>query len=193
MKIHSLVLKSMQPTYFIQKASIIGVKPTYNTEVFGIQWDVDLSILLEIVKRNGQSYNYTLNIKCCYQKDQDGSIVGWGSAFKLSKLFIVTGVEGTFNEDGTIPEELLERLIGKSIYVLSYITGLREDESLKYQMWDIVEKDRQSIISEFDSAQLKGYPRNYAPEAGSLVKEQNDVDTVVAPANDSDESGEFIF
>jgi len=193
MKIHSLVLRSMQPTYFIQKATIRGVKPTYNNEVFGVLWDVDLSILLEIVKRNGQSYSYTLNIKCCYQKDQGGSIIGWGSAFKLSKLFIVTGVEGTFNEDGTIPEDLLERLIGKSIYVLSYITGLREDESLKYQMWDIVEKDRQSVISEFESAQLKGYPKNYAPEARTLVKEQNDVDTAIAPANDSDDSEEFIF
>jgi len=60
-------------------------------------------------------------------------------------------------------------------------------------MWDVVEKDRQSIISEFESALQKGYPRNYNPEARSLVKDQNDVNTAVAPANESDNSEEFIF
>ena len=193
MKSHSLVLRSTLPTYFIQQATIRGVKPTYNTEVFGIDRDVDLSILLQIVKRNGQSYSYTLNIRCNYQKDDSGSIIGWGSAFKLSKLFIVAGIEGALNEDGTIPEDLLESLIGRSIYVLSYLTGLRDDESLKYQMWDVVEKDRQSIISEFESALQKGYPRNYAPEVQSLVKDQNDVNTAAAPTNESDESEQLIF
>jgi hypothetical protein len=102
----------MQPTYFVQKATIRGLKPTYDTEVFGIERDVDLSILLDIVKRNGQPYSYTLNIRCNYQKDERDCIVGWGSAFKLSKLFNVAGIEGAFNGDGTIPEDLLDRLIG---------------------------------------------------------------------------------
>jgi hypothetical protein len=190
---HRLILRSLQPPYFIQQATIRGVKPTYNTEVFGIQWDVDLSILLEIVKRNGQSYNYTLNIRCNYQKNESGSIIGWGSAFKLQKLFTVTGIEGALNDDGTIPEDLLEQLIGKSIFVLSYITGLREDESLKYQMWDVVEKDRQSIISEFESAQLKGYPKNYAPEVRTIIREEETVSSSDTTANNSNESEELIF
>lgn len=192
-KIHFLELRAMQPPYFIQQATIKGVKPTYNTEVFGIVWDVDLSILLEIIKRNGEPYNYTLNIRCNYQKDDTGIIVGWGSAFKLQKLFNVAGIEGRFNSDGTIPEELLKQLIGKSIYILSYISGLREDESLKYQSWDVVEKDRQSLIKEFESAQLKGYPRNYDPDARTLVKEQNNDNTTVTPATETNDNEEFIF
>jgi hypothetical protein len=183
----------MQPPYFIQQATISGVKPTYNTEVFNILWDIDASILLTIVKRNGQSYNYTLNIRCNYQKNESGTIVGWGSAFKLQKLFTVAGIEGAFNDDGTIPEDLLERLIGKSIYVLSYISGLREDESLKYQMWDVVEKDRQSIISEFESAQLKGYPKNYAPEVRTIIREDEIVSSADTAANKPNESEELIF
>jgi hypothetical protein len=169
------------------------IKPTYNTEVFGIQWDVDLSILLEIVKRNGQSYNYTLNIRCNYQKNESGSIVGWGSAFKLQKLFTVTDIEGALNDDGTIPEDLLEQLIGKSIFVLSYISGVREKESLRYQMWDVVEKDRQSIISEFESSLQKGYPRNYAPEVRTIIREDEIVSSADTAANKSNESNELIF
>jgi hypothetical protein len=88
---------------------------------------------------------------------------------------------------------LLDRLIGKSIYVLSYITGLREDDSLKYQMWDVVEKDRQSIISEFNSALQKGYPRNYAPEVSSLVKDQAEIDTTITLPKETDINEEFLF
>jgi hypothetical protein len=193
MKVNSLILRSMKPPFFVQQAHIRGAKPTYNTEVFGIQWCVDLSLLLDIVKRNGQSYNYTLNIRCNYQKNESGSIVGWGSAFKLQKLFTVTDIEGALNDDGTIPEDLLEQLIGKSIFVLSYISGVREKESLRYQMWDVVEKDRQSIISEFESSLQKGYPRNYAPEVRTIIREDEIVSSADTAANKSNESNELIF
>ena len=187
------IFKFLRPSYFIQQALIRAIKPTYKTEVFGILWDIDLSILSDIVKRNGESYNYTLNIRCNFQKDQSGNIIGWGSAFKIPKLFDVAGVEGKINDDGIISENSLERLIGCNIFVLSYVTGLREDESLKYQMWDIVEKDKQSLISEFESAHLKGYPRNYSPEVLLANRKQIEVATDVVPANNSDDDEELIF
>ena len=39
--------------YFIQAATIKAVQPLYQNEVFGITWDIDLCLLLEIRKQNG--------------------------------------------------------------------------------------------------------------------------------------------
>ena len=35
-------------SYFVQRATIKGVQALYKNEVFGITWDIDLSILLEM-------------------------------------------------------------------------------------------------------------------------------------------------
>ncbi len=183
MELYFGMFNSLRPPHFIQKAHIRAIKPTYNTEVFGILWNIDLSILLDIVKRNGESYSYTLNIRCNYQKDQSGNIIGWSSAFKISKLFNVTGVEGKMNIDGTIPEGILESVIGKEIFVLSYITGLREDQSVKYQMWDVVESDKQSLLKEFELSMLKGYPKNYSPEVLTTHAKPLIVRSDIGPSN----------
>jgi len=193
MKLYFGMFNSLRPPYFIQKAIIRAIKPTYNTEVFGILWDIDLSILLDIVKRNGESYSYTLNVRCNYQKDQSSSIVGWGSAFKISKLFNVTGIEGKINNDGTIPEAILESVIGKEIFVLSYVTGLREDQSVKYQMWDVVESDKQSLLKEFESSMLKGYPKNYSPEVLTAHSKPLIAGSDIEPSNNSEDEEENLF
>jgi len=51
----------------------------------------------------------------------------------------------------------------------------------------------QSLISEFESAHLKGYPRNYAPEVLVANRKQIEVATDVVPANNSDDDEESIF
>lgn len=149
--------------YFIQTATIKGVKPLYSNEVFGINWDIDLSLLLEIKKQNGSTYDFQLNIRGCFKKDSSGRIISWGSAFKIQKLFNNLSVVSSINSNGAIEENSLQQLIGKDIFVLNYVSGLKEDGSVRYQMYDAVAEDRPTIQNDFLKANESNYPRNYNP------------------------------
>ena len=150
-------------SYFIQKGTIKGVQAAYKNEVFGITWDIDLSILLEITRKNGEPYPYTFNIRVNFHRDSQDIITGWGSAFKISRLFEKLGITGKLNPDGVIPEQYLNQIIDKEICVLFYRSGIREDGNVKFQSWDVVDVNRDDLLAEFDYSQMKGYPRNYVP------------------------------
>lgn len=160
-------------SYFIQKGTIKGVQATYKNEVFGIQWDVDLSILIDIERKNGETFPYTLNIRANFHRDSQGNITGWGSAFKISRLFEKLDITGKLLPDGIIPDEYLNKLLEKDICILFYRTGIKDDGNVKFQAWDVIDVDRDSLLEEFDYAQTKGYPRNYFPQIDELeeVKE----------------------
>ncbi len=157
------VPRNQRISFFIQHAVIRGMQATYNNEFFGIVWDIDLSILLDVTKKNGEIYPYTLNIRANFSRNNQEEIIGWGSAFKIARLFERLGIEGKLNQNATIPETCLEEGIGREIFVLFYRTGIKESGDSKFQAWDIIDIDRSSLLSEFDAAQLKGYPRNFLP------------------------------
>ena len=155
-------------SYFVQKGTIKGVQAIYKNEVFGITWDVDLSILLEIERKNGEIFPYTFNIRVNFSKDHQGNIIGWGSAFKISRLFEKLDITGKLSPEGVIPDEYLNKLLEKDICVLFYRTGIKDDGNTKFQAWDVVDVDRDSLLEEFDYAQTKGYPRNYVPHLDEM-------------------------
>ena len=179
----------MNISYFIQQATIRGIQATYNTEVFGIVWDIDLSILLDVEKKNGEIYIYTMNIRANYQRDDSGNITGFGSAFKVARLFERLGISGKINADGVIPEDYLQQVIGRNICVLFYRTGYREDGNVKFQAWDILDIDKNSLLAEFDAAQVKGYPRNYLSE--SDYSEDNSLEVGNSISNDGKDENLF--
>ncbi len=159
----ALFSSSFMP-YFVQKAIIKGVQVLYQNEVFGITWDVDLSLLLEIYRKNGSTYEYQLNIRGSFKKDHSEKITGWGSNFKIQKLFQCLNINGIVNTDGTISQNGLDALIESEVYALSYISGLKEDESHKYQMWDILSDSKTNLEDDFQYSNDRGYPRNFKPE-----------------------------
>lgn len=184
--------------YFIQMATIKAVKPLYMNEVFGITWDIDLSLLLEIRKQNGSTYDYQLNIRGNFKKDSSGRIIGWGSNFKIQKLFNNLSAVGVVNSDGTIEDQSLQQLIGKDIFVLNYISGTKEDGRLKYQMYDAVALDRTTLLTDFNKSVDSGYPRNYNPR---VLLDEYTASTAISSGNgnndsqysDSDDEDEFDF
>jgi len=184
--------------HFIQTATIKAVKPLYMNEVFGIVWDIDLSLLLEVKKQIGSTYDYQLNIRGNFKKDTSGRIIGWGSNFKIQKLFNNLSAVGVVNSDGTLETRSLEQLIGKDIFVLNYISGTKNDGRLKYQMWDTVAADRTTLLTDFNKSLDSGYPRNYNPRV--LLDDFADT-TIHSSGNngndsklsDSDDEDEFDF
>jgi hypothetical protein len=173
-------------SYFVQQATIRGIQATYNNEVFGIVWDIDVSILLDVVKKTGETYEYTMSIRANYQKNDTGQITGFGSAFKVARLFERLGISGKINADGIIPEDYLQQVVNKSIRVLFYRTGYRENGNVKFQCWDIIDVDKNSLLAQFDESQLKGYPKNYLSalesEDDNSLAEENTI-----PENEKDE------
>jgi hypothetical protein len=158
--------------YFIQKAIIKGVQVLYANEVFGIIWDVDASILLEIYRKNGTTYEYQLNIRGTFKKDHSGKIIGWGSCFKIQKLFQCLKINGTVSSDGTISQSSLDALVNREVFALSYLSGTKEDGKNRYQMWDILSDSRDSLDDDFQYSNDRGYPKNYKPE---MLYEENKV------------------
>ncbi len=158
--------------YFIQKAIIKGVQVLYQNEVFGIIWDVDLSVLLEIYRKNGTTYEYQLNIRGCFKKDDSGKIIGWGSNFKIQKLFQSLKINGVVNSDGTISQSNLDALVNREVFALSYLSGKKEDGSNRYQMWDILSDSKESVDEDFQYSNDRGYPRNYKPD---MLYEENKI------------------
>ena len=178
--------------YFIQTANIKAVKPLYQNEVFGILWDIDLCLLLEVKKQDGSTFDYQLNIRGTFKKDDSGRIIGWGSNFKIQKLFNNLSIVGLINSDGTIDDKGLQQLIGKDVFVLNYISGTKEDGRIKYQMYDAVAQDRESILSDFLKSVDRGYPRNYNPDVvlneymDTTVNQSSDVTAVKNSESEDD-------
>ena len=182
--------------FFIQTASIKAVKPLYSNEVFGITWDIDLLLLLEVRKQNGSTYDYQLNIRGNFRKDSSGRIIGWGSNFKIQKLFNNLSAVGVINSDGSIDEKSLQQLIGKDIFVLNYISGTREDGRLKYQMYDAVALDRTTLLADFNKSVDSGYPRNYNPRVlldEYTASSNNSSSNSNNDSQHSDDEDEFVF
>ena len=183
--------------YFIQKAIIKGVQVLYQNEVFGIIWDVDLSVLLDIYRKNGTTYEFQLNIRGTFKKDHSGKIIGWGSNFKIQKLFQSLKVNGVVNSDGTISQSSLDALVNKEVFALSYLSGKKEDGSNRYQMWDILSDGKESLDDDFQYSNDRGYPRNYKPD---MLYEENkiqksnpgSVDFDDSLSDDSDDLGSLL-
>jgi len=171
--------------YFIQKALIKGVQVLYQNEVFGIIWDVDLSLLLDIYRKNGSTYEFQLNIRGCFKKDNSGKIIGWGSCFKTQKLFQCLKINGTVSSDGTISQSNLDALVNKEVFALSYISGTKEDGKNRYQMWDILSDSRESLDEDFQYSNDRGYPRNFKPE---MLYEENKIQKSNPGSVDFDDS-----
>jgi len=125
-----------------------------------------------VYRKNGSTYEYQLNVRGNFKKDHSEKITGWGSNFKLQKLFQCLNINGIVNTDGTISQNSLDALIGNEVYALSYISGLKEDESHKYQMWDILSDSKTTLEEDFQYSNDRGYPKNYQPE---LLLEENKI------------------
>lgn len=151
-------------TYFIQKAVIKGVQVLYQNEVFGIVWDADISLLLEVYRKDGSKREHNLNIRGHFKRDHSGKIIDWGSCFKIKKLFQALGINGTVGSDGTISQDSLDTLKGREIYCLSFISGIKEDGSKKYDMYDILSDSKETLEQDFHNSVDRGFVRSYHPE-----------------------------
>jgi hypothetical protein len=165
---------------FVNRRVITGV------ENLSGQFNSDITLKLyfeKVQKRDGGDFEPTHMIFANFKKEDGvtgpGRIAGWGQAFKVALLLEKVGsFKGEINEDGTIPDDALESLIGKECFILSYPARHR-DKGTKVtnnyqvvagpQMWD---KESRTLIpgdewlkKEFQREMQGGYVKDFWAEA----------------------------
>jgi hypothetical protein len=156
------------PGVFISEATIIDAQNHSGTAPSFLQNipDVYLVVTLDI----GKDWTPEMSFFGDFKRDRQDptAIVGWGSAFKIRNLFTACGIQREINDDGTIPEDMVNDLIGKKILRLQYVSGARENGRLKYSDWTeqvlAAGEDPKKLADLFFKSVQRGFPRNYFPD-----------------------------
>lgn len=159
---------------FINVVKIVSAQDVSKQDIFKNGNPVDCGIKLKV--DIGRDFQPEMTIFGNFKTD--GSSLGWGSAFVVKDLLTQLGIKGSLNADGSVPQEILEQMVGRQIIRLSY---LRDYDS-------VADKKRYSdykhiaIVKDFDNAdQVKiagqkltnkfvkdvtaGWVKNFKPDA----------------------------
>lgn len=156
---------------FLSKATILTAEDISGKQLQFMSAPVDLGIALTL--DIGQSFNPTMHFMGNFRRDEvSKAVVDWGGATAV-KMFLnqmFPGEEIPLTEDFHVPQDVLDRLIGKQFRRLSYISGVKPNGKTKYSDWNTIvsiEKSDEDLIALFHKSLAKGYPRNYKPDGGA--------------------------
>lgn len=166
--------KSQQKSYgkgiYVDNAKIIGIEDKTGEQRFEKTPDLFLVLKLSIP---GLSFEPTVELAGNFKRDDNGQVTGWGGAYAIRDLFHTFGIKGELNADYTLPDSVLEQLVGKDVMRLTYVSKKKEDGSnkLSYSTWtklaiaDESEEGKQKFANSFVAEwQKTGFPKNYHPE-----------------------------
>jgi hypothetical protein len=127
--------------------------------------DVGVELTLDI----GKSFNPTLTIYGDFEKDASGTVVKWGSAFKVHDLLMALCPEyvADLKENYRISPDALTALMGKEFLRLTYVIGVRDDGKIRYSDWTTigtVEAGEEALKKRWTRSIKSGYPSNFHPE-----------------------------
>jgi hypothetical protein len=160
---------SYGPGVYISEATIVSAEDKSGTkpEFLSSTPSLYIAIKLDI----GKDFQPEMSFFGDFKRDEQNPavIVDWGSAYRVRNLFTAAGIHRNINEDGSIPQDMIEDLIGKKILRLQYVSGRKDNGKLKYYDWnDMVlgaKDDPKRFADLFFKSVERGYPKNYSPEA----------------------------
>jgi hypothetical protein len=181
------------PGVYVSEATIIDAQDHSGTMPSFLKTipDIYLVVTLDI----GKDWTPEMSFFGDYKRDERNPevIVDWGSAFKVRNLFTACGIHRELNDDGTIPKDMVNDLIGKKILRLQYVSGARENGRLKYSDWSEqvlpANEDPKKLADLFFKSVQRGYPKNYSPDvlAGDDSFDTQELDgNMGIPAADGD-------
>ena len=151
---------------FVNNVSVVSVKPIYG----GTEWqnekykdDVGLEIVIEI----GQSFQPTFYVGGRLKKDDFGEPVGLGSVRRVAEFFNAINVDVLMDDTGKLEEKNLESCVGKEFLRLSYVSGKKENNKLKYtdvQNVASANSEKRDLVDTFKEHINNGWVKNYKPE-----------------------------
>lgn len=170
---------------YVCRGIIKGLKVEYNTSmVENSQYTDDIALRLS-VEQEGLDWDKELYIGGNFKWEgtpQGGKMAsGLGSAFRVARVFDVTGVEGEFSEDGKLDPQAARQLVGKEIFFLQYVRGLNKEGKPAYSDYKLIEARKgdeeeeavvqQRLLEMFNADLSGGFIKNYKPDV--LVKEED--------------------
>jgi hypothetical protein len=129
--------------------------------------EVGLQIKLDI----GRSFQPIMAFAGNFKRNEAGQITDWGNATTLKIFLSNMGVKGELDANNKVPIEVIKALIGREIFRLSYVKGVKETDGVtkpSYGTWNTVlpatEGNDKKLADMFQASLKKGYPKNYKPE-----------------------------
>jgi len=157
---------SNSPGILISLVKIIDVEDISGEQLPFLERPVDIGIRLYL--DIGRNFNPEIIIAGNFERDaQTDEVRGWGSAFTVQQALLNLGYQGSLTKDNKIPADILQSIIGKSFYRLSYVSGLKDSNKLRYSDFNLIgaaDEGPEPLAKRFQKSVLKGYPKNYHPE-----------------------------
>jgi hypothetical protein len=147
---------------FVNDATIVAARSISNEDIFknGKPVDVGLEFTLEI----GKSFQPKFSVHGNFKVDPNTGKVSDSSATKVKIALQNLKVKwNKLNPDNSIPQDVLDQCIGKSITRLQYAYAMNEETGKpKYKTFDYfllagTENAKARIRAKFDEAKSKGY------------------------------------
>lgn len=183
---------SVMPGVYIDRVlissvkDISGQKMPFNNE----KCDIGIELTLDI----GRSYKPVVTIAGKFERDETGVITGWGKAFPVNRFLSSVEIKGSLTHENRLPAEVLQNLVGRYVWRLSYVKGRRADnpEKLSYSTWNTmlpgdVPENEGKLLELFKKSLKRGYPSNYKPEVLEPIFLPPDADK---PVSKPDEKAE---
>lgn len=156
--------------------TVKGARVEYNTSMIeNSQYkdDIALRMLLNV---DGKDWDKELYIGGNFKREgspQGGTpqISGWGSAFRVARVFDELGIEGTL-VDGRFEQSAIEMLIGRELFYLQYVRGFNNEGKVAYADYRLVGAQRENeepkdtaerLFKMFSDDLQGGYISNYDP------------------------------
>lgn len=175
--------KSFGPGIYVDNAKIIAVEDKTGEKRFESTPDLYIAFKLSIP---GLSFEPSIELAGNFGRDNSGVVKSWGGAFPIRDLLTLFDIKGELNTDYTIPDTMLETLVGKDIMRLTYVSKKKDDGKLAYNTWNKFRMANEDDAAKQDFAdsflkelEKTGYPKNYHPEL------LNDRDIVFPPVHAS--------
>ena len=155
---------------FISLVTIVDVEDISGSTPPFMNFPIDIGLKLHLDV--GKGFYPQMIIAGNFQRNfPSDEVSGWGSAFVVQDFLNKLGFTGRLNKDNKIPVNIIQSIIGKKFYRLSYVSGIKEDEKLKYSDWNIISTEDEGaeyLADKFYKSVLKGYPKNYRPELANM-------------------------
>lgn len=164
MKFTVEISKTDTKDYFIKEAKIVNIEDISGQKLFGNNSevsDVALAITFDYIENN--KFENVVKIGGCYKRDINGKVESLGGVGQIKNFFNTIKVPMEIDSDrkDNISKELIDKSIGKRMYVLKYAYETDEDGKKKFSTWKSFGFNAKSLEKYFLQQVEKGYINGY--------------------------------
>lgn len=167
----------MMDGVFVDAGKVLAARVEYNSAklpTWKYKDDVGLRIVLDVP---GKDFNREIYIGGNYKKavkaDGTAVVTGFGTAFKVFRVFTELGITGAINDQGILEEGAAASLVGQTLWYLVYVNRRQPNGKPGYETFELLaargDTETEDEVRERLLALFKGnnwaFGKRYMPEA----------------------------